>query len=235
MPVFLLPDDLPVFPDPRRAEAEGLLAVGGGLEPARVLLAYSRGIFPWNSADEPLTWWCPAPRMVLQLPGDLHVPRTLRKQARRYPLRVTLDTDFAAVLTACATQPRPGQEGGWITPGIVAVFTALHALGVAHSVEVWDGDALVGGLYGLAIGAVFFGESMFSRASGASRHGFVALARQLVRWEFQLVDCQVASAHLRGLGGKELALEPFLEALGRGTRAPGRLGPWQLDPDITGP
>jgi leucyl/phenylalanyl-tRNA--protein transferase len=234
MPVFLLPDDLPVFPDPRRAEPEGVLAVGGGLEPARVLMAYSRGIFPWNSADEPLTWWCPAPRMVLQLPGDLHVPRTLRKQARRHPLRVTLDADFAAVLGACATHPRPGQEGAWITPGIITAFTALHALGMAHSVEVWDGEALVGGLYGLAIGAVFFGESMFSRASGASKHGFVALARQLVRWDFQLVDCQVASAHLRGLGGQEMALAPFLDALAVGVRAPGRLGPWQIDPDIAG-
>jgi len=232
MPVFLLPEDLPVFPDPRRAEAEGLLALGGGLEPARVLLAYSRGIFPWNSADEPLTWWCPAPRMVVQLPDDLHVPRTLRKQARRRPLRVTLDRDFAAVLGACATQHRPGQDRGWITPGIITVFTALHALGAAHSVEVWDGEALVGGLYGLAIGAVFFGESMFSRESGASRQGFVALVQQLVRWQFQLVDCQVASAHLAGMGGKALALEPFLAVLGRGVRAPGRLGSWELDPDL---
>ncbi len=232
MPVFLLPDDLPVFPDPRHAEPEGMLAMGGGLEPTRVLLAYSRGIFPWNGADEPLTWWCPAPRMVLQLPGDLHVPRTLRKQARRRPLRITLDHDFAAVLGACASAPRPGQEGGWMTPGIVAVFTTLHALGLAHSVEVWDGEALVGGLYGLAIGAVFFGESMFSRTPGASKHAFVTLAHQLARWQFQLVDCQVASAHLGGLGGKEMALEPFLAALDRGVRAPGRLGPWQLDPDL---
>jgi leucyl/phenylalanyl-tRNA--protein transferase len=230
MPVFLLPDDLPVFPDPRRAEAEGLLALGGRLEPARLLLAYARGIFPWSSADEPLMWWCPAPRMVLQLPGDLHVSRSLRKLQRRRPRRITLDHDFAAVLEACAAQPRPGQDRTWITPGIVEAFTALHELGVAHSVEVWDGEELVGGLYGLAIGAVFFGESMFSREPGASKLGFVALAAQLVRWQFQLIDCQVATEHLRGLGGRELALEPFLAALDAGVRGAGRLGPWRFDP-----
>ncbi len=230
MPVYLLPDDLPVFPDPRRAEPDGLLAIGGGLEPARVLLAYARGIFPWSSPDEPRMWFCPAPRMVLQLPGDLHVPRSLRKRERRVAPRITLDRDFPAVLAACATHPRPGQDRTWLTPEIVSVFTTLHALGMAHSVEVWDGEALVGGLYGLAIGAVFFGESMFSREPGASKLGFVALTEQLIRWQFELVDCQVATEHLRGLGGRELAQEPFLAALERGVRAPGRLGPWRFDP-----
>lgn len=229
MPVYLLPDDLPVFPDPRRAEPDGLLAIGGGLEPARVLLAYARGIFPWSAPDEPRMWFCPAPRMVLQLPGDLHVPRTLRKQARRLAPRITLDEDFTAVLAACAA-PRPTQDRTWLTPEIAAVFTTLHALGMAHSVEVREGDELIGGLYGLAIGGVFFGESMFSRRSGASKLGFVALVQQLVRWQFQLVDCQVASEHLRGLGGRELEREAFLAALERGARAPGRLGPWKFDP-----
>ncbi len=229
MPVFLLPDDLPVFPDPRRAEPDGLLAVGGGLEPARLLLAYARGIFPWNGEDELLQWWCPAPRMVLRLPGDLHVPRTLLKTIRRQPRRVTLDRSFAEVIAACAAQPREGQGGTWITRGIAAAFTDLHRRGLAHSVEVWDGDALVGGLYGLAIGAVFFGESMFSREPAASKRGFVALARQLARWGYKLIDCQMATEHLRGLGGRELEREDFLAALDAGVRAPGRLGPWTLD------
>lgn len=229
MPIYLLPDDLAVFPDPRRAEPDGLLAIGGGLEPARLLLAYARGIFPWNAADEPRMWFCPAPRMVVTLPGGLHVPRTLRKRQQRAQLRITLDSDFAAVIAACASEPRPGQDRTWITPEIAAAFTNLHGLGLAHSVEVWDGELLVGGLYGLAIGAVFFGESMFSRQPGASKLAFVALVRQLERWQFQLVDCQVATEHLRGLGGRELEREEFLAALGRGVRAPGRLGPWQLE------
>lgn len=229
MPVFLLPDDLPVFPDPRRAEPDGLLALGGGLEPARLLLAYSRGIFPWSSEGEPLMWFCPAPRMVLRLPGDLHVSRSVHKQLRRRPLRITLDLDFTAVITACAAMPRAGQDSTWITRGLLASFTELHRLGLAHSVEAWDGEALVGGLYGLAIGGAFFGESMFSRESGASKQAFVALARQLIRWDYRLIDCQMATAHLRGLGGQELAREAFLDALAGAVRAPGRLGPWRLD------
>ncbi|MBA3549085.1 MAG: leucyl/phenylalanyl-tRNA--protein transferase [Nannocystis sp.] len=228
MPVFLLPDDLPVFPDPRQAEPEGLLALGGGLEPARLLLAYSRGIFPWSSEGEPLMWFSPSPRMVLRLPGDLHVGRSLRKQLRRRPLRITLDLEFAAVMAACA-EPRDGQEQTWITAGIVASFTALHRLGVAHSVEVWDGETMVGGLYGLAIGGAFFGESMFSRESGASKQGFIALARQLIRWDYRLIDCQMTTGHLGGLGGQELEREAFLAALDEAVRAPGRLGPWRFD------
>lgn len=230
MPIYLLPDEFAIFPDPRNAEPDGLLAMGGGLEPARILLAYSRGIFPWNAADEPRLWFCPAPRMVVTIPGGLHVPRTLRKQQRRTALRITLDADFPAVLAACAGEARPGQDRTWITPELAEAFTALHRLGFAHSVEVWDGERLVGGLYGLAIGAVFFGESMFSREPGASKRAFVALVRQLERWQFQLVDCQAATEHLRSLGGRELELEAFLAALGRGVRAPGRLGPWALDP-----
>jgi leucyl/phenylalanyl-tRNA---protein transferase len=235
VPIYLLPDEFAIFPDPRQAEPDGLLAIGGGLEPARVLLAYSRGIFPWNAADEPRMWFCPAPRMVVTLPGGLHVPRTLRKQQRRGALRITLDTDFPAVLAACADLPRPGQDRTWITPEVAACFTGLHDLGFAHSVEVWDGEQLVGGLYGLAIGAVFFGESMFSRQPGASKRAFVALAEQLGRWQFQLIDCQVATEHLRSLGGRELALDDFLAALDRGVRAPGRLGPWRFDLDAGPP
>lgn len=229
MPLYQLPEDLWVFPDPRAADEHGLLAIGGALEPARLLLAYARGIFPWNGPDEPLQWWSPAPRMVLRLPGDLHVPRSLAKTRRRRGWRVTLDEDFAAVLAACAA-PRAGQEGTWITPGIAAAFADLHARGAAHSVEVRDGDELVGGLYGLAIGGAFCGESMFSRAPDASKLGLVALTRQLAAWGFALVDCQVASAHLERLGGRSLPREAFLAALAEATRRPGRLGRWRFDP-----
>jgi len=228
MPLYMLPEDLPVFPDPRQAEEGGLLAIGGGLEPARVLMAYARGIFPWSSVDEPLMWFCPAPRMVIGLPDGLHVPRSLVKTRRRQTWRVTLDAAFVAVMAACAT-PRPNQDGTWITPGITAVFTSLHAAGLAHSVEVWDGTELIGGLYGLAIGGLFCGESMFARRDDASKIGFVALARQLGRWGFALIDCQVATEHLRRLGGVEVALDEFLTRLTAATRAPGRLGPWAFD------
>ncbi len=226
----MLPDDLPVFPDPRHAEPDGLLAIGGGLEPARVLMAYARGIFPWSGVDEPLTWFCPAPRLVIGLPDGLHVPRSLAKTRRKRSWRVTLDTAFAAVMAACA-EPRPDQAGTWITPGITAAFSQLHALGVAHSVEVWDGDALIGGLYGLAIGRLFCGESMFARRPDASKLGFAALGRQLARWGFTLIDCQVATEHLRRFGGVEVGLEEFLARLGEATRGPGRLGPWTFDAD----
>lgn len=230
MPLYLLPDDLAVFPDPRRAEADGLLAIGGGLEPARVLLAYARGIFPWNGPDEPLMWFCPSPRMVLELPGDLHIPRSLLKTRRRESWTVTLDTAFSAVMTACA-EPRDDEAGTWITPGILAAFTTLHRVGVAHSVEVWDGPELIGGLYGLAIGQAFCGESMFTRRDDASKLAFIALARQLTTWGFTLIDCQVATDHLRRLGGRELPLEDFLARLTTATRSPGHLGQWSFDPD----
>lgn len=228
--LYLLPDDLPILPDPHAAEPDGLLAVGGGLEPARVLMAYARGIFPWSGPDEPLAWFCPAPRLVIALPGGLHVPRSLAKTRRRQAWRVTLDTAFAAVMAACA-EPRPDQQGTWITPGLIEAFTQLHAVGVAHSVEVWDGEALIGGLYGLAIGGVFCGESMFARAGDASKLGFVALVRQLERWGFALVDCQVATEHLRRFGGAEVELDEFLARLTAATRSAGRLGPWRFDAD----
>src|SRR5690606_26744951 len=152
VPVFALTDEL-VFPDPSLAEPDGLLALGGDLRPERLLLAYSRGIFPWSSEDEPLLWWSPTPRAALA-PAELRVPRSLAKAIRRRPYRLTIDMSFEAVVRACAETPRPRQDGTWITPGIQAAFTGLHRRGLAHSVEAWDGDQLVGGLYGLALGSV---------------------------------------------------------------------------------
>jgi leucyl/phenylalanyl-tRNA--protein transferase len=229
MPVFLLNEALSL-PDPRLAERDGLLAVGGDLRPERLVLAYRQGIFPWSSEGEPLLWWCPAPRMVL-FPEELHVGRSLRKAIRRDigRLRVTLDRDFAGVMAGCAAIPRPGQDGTWITAGILAGMTALHDRGIVHSVEVWDGDALVAGLYGLALGRVFCGESMFTRRPNASKIAFVALVRQLEAWGYAMIDCQQVTAHLRRFGARELAKDDFLGRLAAHVDAPGHPNPWAFD------
>ena len=227
MPVFRLTDEL-VFPDPALAEDGGLLAVGGDLRPERVLLAYRNGIFPWYSEGRPILWWCPAPRFVL-LPDELHVGRSLRKTMRRSPYRITLDTDFVGVIEACAKVPRAGQHGTWITSDVKAAFVDLHRRGVAHSVEAWAGERLVGGLYGLAIGSVFFGESMFADAPDASKVAFVRLVQQLRAWGFDLVDCQVHTEHLERFGARHVELEEFQHRLHEGVGRATRLGPWTFD------
>lgn len=231
MTVYLLSDAL-LFPDPREAEPDGLLAIGGDLRPERVLLAYALGIFPWSSAGEPLMWWSPAPRATLA-PGEIRVGRSLRKTIRRGRFRVSLDRAFEAVIDACAL-PRPGQEGTWITPELRRTFVALHRVGLAHSAEVWDEERLVGGVYGLALGAAFCGESMFAAEDDASKVGFVALVEQLRRWGFTMIDCQVESAHLRRFGARPLEREEFLRRLADAIVRPGRLGAWSLDPDLQG-
>lgn len=232
MPVFLLTDEL-VFPDPSLAEPDGLLALGGDLRPERLLLAYARGIFPWYGEGQPLLWWSPAPRAVLA-PAEIRVPRSLAKAIRRRPYRLTFDLAFEAVIAACAATPRPGQDSTWITAAIVEAFVGLHRLGLAHSVEAWDGERLVGGLYGLALGRVFCGESMFAAADDASKIAFAALAEQLRRWDFAMIDCQVESEHLRRFGATPIAREAFLERLGAGIAGPWRTGRWSLDADLAG-
>lgn len=233
MPVFLLTDEL-VFPDPRLAEPDGLLALGGDLRPERLLLAYGCGIFPWYSEGQPLLWWSPAPRAVLA-PGELHVPRSLAKAIRRRPYHLTIDRAFAQVMAACAATPRPNQDSTWITAAIVAAFVELHRLGLAHSVEAWDAEGrLVGGLYGLALGGVFCGESMFAVADDASKIAFVALVEQLRRWEFALIDCQVESTHLGRFGAAAVPREEFLARLTAAIAGAWRVGAWALDPDLAG-
>jgi leucyl/phenylalanyl-tRNA--protein transferase len=225
MPVYRLDERL-VFPPPDRGPRRGPIAVGGDLRPERLLLAYSMGIFPWQG--EPLHWHSPDPRMVL-LPDELKVSRSLRRTIKRGAFRVTLDTAFTEVMVACATSPRPGQDGTWITPGMVDSYSELHRRGVAHSVETWQGDALVGGLYGLSLGAAFFGESMFARETDASKVAFVALDEQLHRWSIPLVDCQVYTPHLASLGAREWPRRQFLEALRLALEKKTRLGPWRFD------
>ncbi len=206
------PPDLP-FPHPDTAETEpdGLLAVGGDLSPTRLVQAYRQGIFPWYSAGQPILWWSPNPRMVL-FPERLHVSRSLRKTLRRGRFDVTFDRDFDAVIHACAA-PRKDEEGTWITPEMIDAYRRLHALGLAHSVEAWHEGELAGGLYGVTLGRVFFGESMFSRMNDASKVAFVHLVRTLERHGWPLVDCQVHTAHLESLGAERLPRRRFLDLL----------------------
>lgn len=201
------------FPDPASAlkEPNGLLAAGGSLSPGRVLEAYSKGIFPWYEESQPVLWWSPDPRMVL-FPEELHVSRSLAKAMNKAPYRITTDQAFPAVMTACAGK-RPYADGTWITPAMITTYCQLHELGAAHSVEAWEGDSLVGGLYGLAIGDVFFGESMYSRRENASKIAFVTLVRKLAALGYRMIDCQVASPFLASFGARTIPRAEFLTRL----------------------
>jgi leucyl/phenylalanyl-tRNA--protein transferase len=220
------------FPPVERALAEpnGLLAAGGDLSPSRLLDAYARGIFPWFNDDDPVLWWSPDPRMVL-LPGELHMSRTLRRTIRSTQFRVTLDRAFRAVMEGCAG-PRAAQDGTWITDDMVRAYARLAELGHAHSVEAWVDDELAGGLYGVAVGRVFYGESMFSRRSNASKVALAYLARQLERWSFELIDCQMSTEHLVSLGAREIPRADFLRRLEHGVAQPPVPSPWILDDDL---
>ncbi len=217
------------FPDVSEAleEPNGLLAVGGELSAECLLHAYRRGIFPWYGEAQPVLWWSPDPRMVL-FPRELHVSRSLRKTLRRHPYRITMDRCFAEVVAACAA-PRRDEAGTWITPEMAAAYRHLHELGFAHSVEAWRDGRLVGGLYGVAIGRVFFGESMFHRERDASKVAFVWLVRSLQARGFGLVDCQVATPHLARLGAREIPRARFIALLDRYCELPGWPAPWCFD------
>ncbi len=212
------------FPDPESALAEpdGLLAWGGDLDPVRLTNAYHEGIFPWYSEDQPILWWCPSQRCVL-VPDRVHVSRRLQRVLRRGEFRVTADTDFAGVVEGCAL-PRKSQESTWITPAMAEAYLRLHRIGIAHSIEVWHGERLAGGLYGLALGSMFFGESMFSLAADASKVALVTLCRQLHAWNFALLDCQVSNPHLGRMGAVEISRSKFLRILAESVDAPARVG-----------
>ncbi|MFN3580325.1 MAG: leucyl/phenylalanyl-tRNA--protein transferase [Pseudomonas sp.] len=201
------------FPPAEQAleEPEGLLAAGGDLSPVRLLHAYRNGIFPWYQDGQPLLWWCPNPRTVL-IPKQLHVSRSMRKFLRSNDLTLTFDRAFAEVISACA-EPRDYTDATWITEEMQAAYCELHNLGIAHSVEAWRDGELVGGLYGLALGKVFFGESMFSRSSNASKAAFIHLVEQLEAWGFQMIDCQMPTEHLFSLGAQSISREDFLRRL----------------------
>ncbi|WP_020537413.1 leucyl/phenylalanyl-tRNA--protein transferase [Lewinella cohaerens] len=226
MPVYWLPEDELRFPHPNESSPDGLLAVGGDLSPERLLLAYSWGIFPWYSADDPILWWSPDPRFVL-FPNDLKVSKSMRPYFNQQKYRVTYDTSFSEVIKACSAIPRDGQVSTWITPEMIQAYELLHKLGYAHSVEVWQDDMLVGGLYGIAMGKVFFGESMFAKATNASKFGFITLVRDLKGKGYQLVDCQQETRHLASMGAQRMKRSEFLERLEKNRTLPLSAGNWK--------
>ena len=226
--VHRLPDDPEApFPDVALAlrEPDGLLAVGGDLSPTRLLNAYRSGIFPWYSDGQPILWWSPDPRMVFRTDG-IHLSSRLRRQLRASGWTLRADTAFDAVVSACASAPRPGQSGTWITQEMASAYGRLHRLGHAHSVEVFDGDALVGGIYGVAVGRMFFGESMFSARPGGSKTALAGLAQLLAGWGWPLIDAQVENAHLVRMGAEAMPRAAFLESVHAKSRMPGRSAPW---------
>lgn len=203
-------DNSLAFPDTSLAleDPNGLLAVGGDLSPERLLCAYQQGIFPWFTDDQPILWWSPSPRMAL-IPDELHIGRSAKKLTRKRLFSLRVDTAFSAVVEQCSKIPRHGQDGSWITQEMSAAYNTLYSQGYAHSVEAWKEGRLVGGLYGVAIGRAFFGESMFSLASGASRVCFITLAKQLQAWNYEIVDCQIHTDYLESFGAKEMSRGEF--------------------------
>lgn len=227
LPYLLAPDDpSAAFPDVREAlvEPDGLLAVGGDLSVARLVNAYRLGIFPWFNAGDPILWWSPDPRTVLR-PQALRVSRSLRKLLRRRCLEVTMDRDFPAVINACA-EPRADGGGTWLVPEMISAYRALHVHGIAHSVEVWQDGALVGGLYGIAIGGIFYGESMFTRVDNASKVALVQLSRFLDNHGFALIDCQVLTSHLLRMGAEQIPRAAFVRLVEQLRDRPTPRGSW---------
>lgn len=212
MLTWLQRDDL-TFPPLEKAmrDPNGLLAAGGDLTPERLQAAYRHGCFPWYQDGQPLLWWSPDPRTVL-FPEELHVSRSLRKTLRQGTFEVSFDRAFAEVIRGCAA-PRSYADGTWITTPMQDAYMTLHEMGIAHSVEVWSDGLLVGGLYGLAMGQLFFGESMFSRTTDASKVGFVTLVERLRDWDFKLIDCQMPTQHLERFGARGISRVAFAEAL----------------------
>ncbi len=224
MPVFRLTKEI-IFPPPELSEEDGLLAVGGDLSVERLLLAYSMGIFPWYSDGSPILWWSPDPRLVL-VPEDLKVSRSLKQTIKKEIYRTTFDNAFERVIRSCAESPRKDGAGTWITEDMIRAYCRLHEKGFAHSVESWEGDKLAGGLYGVALGRVFYGESMVARRSDASKVAFVKLVQRLAQWKFRMIDCQVTTRHLISLGAKEIPRSEFLKAMKRALKQKTPPGSW---------
>lgn len=224
MPVFQLSNDI-IFPPPHLAEDDGLLAVGGDLSPERILTAYSMGIFPWYSQGDPILWWSPAPRLILE-PTQFKLSKKTAKLMRREIFKTTFDRAFSEVIKACSTEGNRKTKGTWITNDMIDAYIRLHELGAAHSVECWFDGELAGGLYGLSLGGIFFGESMFTRVDNASKIALATLIKQLIEWKFDLVDCQLASEHLIRLGAREISREEFASRIEKSIKKPSRLGSW---------
>ena len=223
MPVYRLPEAV-VFPPVERAAKSGLLAIGGDLSPERLLAAYREGIFPWYGGDEPILWWSPDPRFVL-FPNELRVSRSMRQFLKKGIVRITFDRAFREVISSCR-RPRVGQDGTWITEEMREAYCVLHGLGFAHSVEVWREAELVGGLYGVSLGSAFFGESMFSEIPNASKAALITLLPLLQKRGFDLIDCQVETAHLTGLGARPIPRRDFCALLQQSLRNQTLRGNW---------
>ena len=227
MPVFALTDE-PTFPPPHLAREDGLLAVGGDLSVERLLAAYRAGIFPWYNEGDPVLWWSPDPRLIFE-PGGVHVSRSTERVLRQRRFEVTVDTAFGEVIASCAEARGPRRDETWITRAMLRAYCRLHEAGYAHSVECRREGRLVGGLYGVSLGACFFGESMFSAEPNASKVALTALSAQLEAWSFVLIDCQVTNDHLLSLGAREISRNDFMALLRKGLREPTRTGRWSFD------
>lgn len=221
MPVMWLSPNQIFFPHPDTFDTPDVVAVGGDLTPERLLLAYSVGIFPWyNEGDEPIMWWSPDPRMVL-FPDELVIAKSMRPYINQSKFKVTYNVDFQRVMQACMLNNRSGQDGStWINDDMIRAYTALHQAGFAHSVEVWDNEELVGGLYGVAYGRIFYGESMFSKVSNASKFGFISFVLKIKSLGIELIDCQQETAHLSSLGARLIPRKEFLEVIKNNENAP---------------
>lgn len=211
-------------------DPNGLLAMGGDLSVTRLLRAYAQGIFPWYNPDEPILWWCPDPRCVMR-PEDFHTSRSLQRRLNKGDFALTMNRAFREVLEGCAA-PRAQARGTWLSTDMKQAYCALHALGHAQSIEIWRHGQLVGGLYGVSMGRVFFGESMFSRMDDASKIVLYFLCKQLQTWNYELLDCQVSSPHVLRLGAREMLRETFVQTLRQALAMPGVEGRWQFDIDV---
>jgi leucyl/phenylalanyl-tRNA---protein transferase len=221
MPVMWLSPTQIYFPHSDTFDTPDVVAVGGDLSPERLLLAYSLGIFPWyNEGDEPILWWCPDPRLVLY-PDELKVSKSMRPFFNQAKFKVTYNVDFQQVMRSCMLNDRKNQDGSsWINEDMIAAYTVLHKAGFAHSIEVWEGEELVGGLYGVAYGRIFYGESMFSKVSNASKFGFISFVQKIKEMGIELIDCQQETAHLTSLGARVISRGLFLEAIKKNENAP---------------
>jgi len=224
MPIFRLSDEI-IFPPPELADESGILAVGGDLSEERLLLAYSMGIFPWYSEGDPILWWSPDPRLVL-FPEEIKVSRSLKQTMKKETFKITMDTAFESVIRECASVHQENAGDTWITEEMIEAYIHLHHSGFAHSVESWFDDRLVGGLYGVSLGSAFFGESMYAKKSNASKVAFVRLIQQLMHWQFGLIDCQVATRHLKTFGAHDIPRTEFMTLLKRSLAEKTRRGKW---------